>query len=426
MHAESTPDRLLRPLRQHLTRPQWQNLLALVVAVQVSRTLILRQLALFLATPISSASCYRRLERVLAWEQRETWKPLAKLWARAVLRCFAPKGGRIPLLIDWTAHRDRCFSLWVMLPVGGRAVPVAFWLSARNFGGTGCQRRFEDQALKELREWVPRRYRVVLIGDRGFRGADRMRCLQKLGFHFVLRVSAETKAYRRGRWVALQDQRPGLGQRWQRRQVRLGANDPVVVNLVAVRQPLLAPRPVLNEKGKPTGQVRTETTWFLATDLPLTVDVAAGYAWRMQIEQTFRDYKALLGLEQERTKQPWERLHALLWAMQIGMTLDLSLGCVGRGPEAVPPEVPEWPRDEGGTDAPPGVRPEYRSESETREGLHQFFVQVICGQMPFMEDLAALYAKSRRMQERPQVRDRRRTEPALRNRTRRKTAPCPA
>ena len=66
MYLDSTPDPLLQPLRRVLSRPRWQNLLLLVLAVQLARTLIQRQLALFLLCSIFSTSCYRRLARVLA------------------------------------------------------------------------------------------------------------------------------------------------------------------------------------------------------------------------------------------------------------------------------------------------------------------------------------------------------------------------
>src|SRR5438067_8791048 len=99
MHRDSTPHPLLQPLFRQLTRPQRQNLLALVVAVQLARTFILRQVALFLVLGITTASCYRHLQRVLAWEQEKTWKPLSQLWVRTILRTFAPGRGRLPLLI---------------------------------------------------------------------------------------------------------------------------------------------------------------------------------------------------------------------------------------------------------------------------------------------------------------------------------------
>src|SRR5437870_7500169 len=179
MHPHDNTDRLLAPLRRHLSKPQWQNLLALVLAIQLARTLIHRQLALYLFCAISSDACYRRLERMLSWDPK-LWEPLQRAWIRAVLACFAPGSGRLTLLIDWTPHRDRCKSLWIMLPLGGRAVPLAFWLAPLGTGGAGTRRALEDQALTRLRGWVRSRRRVLLIGDRGFCGRDRVHLLKRL------------------------------------------------------------------------------------------------------------------------------------------------------------------------------------------------------------------------------------------------------
>jgi hypothetical protein len=403
----------LAPLRRHLTKPQWQNLIVLVIAIQLARTLVQRQLALFLLWAVSSASCYRRLERMLAWEPA-VWEPLQRAWVRAVLATFAPGCGRLTLLIDWTLHRDRCRSLWIMLPLEGRAVPLAFWLAPLALGGAGAQRTLEDQALTQLRAWLPAGRRVLLLGDRGFRGRDRMQFLKRLRFQFVLRVTGDTMVQIQGRWVQLREVALGLGQRRQWAGVWYGKEKPherLTVNLVAVRAVLPAPKPVLTNKGKKTGKTVEETIWFLATDLPLSTDAVALYQQRMQIEQSFRDSKALLGLEREQTRQPWVRLRTLLWALMIGQTLDLQLG------GAAPPAAPRSPGNRTPGSAPSLGERQYRAESATREGLHTLVLAIMLGRTPLAEELQQMAGKSQRLQERPQVRDRRRTTPALRRRT---------
>jgi hypothetical protein len=416
MHPHDTTDRLLAPLRRHLSKPQWQNLLALVVAIQLARTLVQRQLALYVLWTISTDACYRRLERMLAWDPR-VWEPLQRAWIRAVLTGFAPGSGRLTLLIDWTPHRDRCKRLWIMLPVGGRAVPLAFWLAPLEMGGTGTQRALEDQALIQLRTWLPARRRVLLIGDRGFRGRDRMHLLKRLRFQFILRVTGDTMVEIQGAWVRLRDVAPAVGERRQWAQRPFGKEKPqerLTVNLVAVRQALPEPKRVLTNKGKKTSKTVEDTIWFLATDLSLTTDAVALYQTRMQIEQSFRDSKGLLGLERERTQQPWVRLRTLLWALLIGYTLDLQLG------GAAPPTAVRPPRvAPPAASAPPVGKPEYRAQSATRDGLHALVLALMLGETPLAAEFRAMAEKSARMQARPQVRQRRRPTPALRCRTRR-------
>jgi hypothetical protein len=417
MDAQYTADPLLAPLRRHLTRPQWQNLVVLVVALQLARTLVLRQAAVYMVCAISTASCYRRLERLLSTDAA-VLLPLQRTWVRLVLRLFAPGRGRVPLLMDWTWHRDRCRSLWVMLPVGGRAVPLAFFLAPVELGGKGTQRTFEDQALTQLRGWLPRGRRFILIGDRGFGSRDRLAFLQRLGFAVILRINGDTQIHLHGQWQALATLRPPVGGRRQWSQVPLGklnAKHRVTVNVVAVRQPLLAPKRVLTNKGKPTGKTTDETTWFLMTDLPLSVDVVALYQLRMQIEESFRDFKALLGMERERTERPEERLRVLLWGLMMGTALDLHLA--GAGPAASGTPRRQGPADQ----APPVAVPEYRSESATREGLHQLVVQLVLTPSLLGATLQAVADKSVRLQQRPQVQDRRRETPAPRRRKKRES-----
>ena len=194
---------------------------------------------------------------------------------------------------------------------------------------------------------------------------------------------------------------------------KLNAKERIPLNVVAVRQPLLAPKRVLTNKGKPTGWTTHETTWFLITDLPLSVDVVALYQLRMQIEESFRDFKALLGRERQRTERPAERLRVLLWGLMIGMALDLHLA--GAGPAAS-----GTPRLKGpATAAPPVAVPGYRSESATREGLHQLLVQLVLGPSLLGTTLQAVADKSVRLQQRPQVQERRRATPAPRRRKKR-------
>jgi Transposase DDE domain len=415
MHPHDSTDRLLAPLRRHLRQPQWENLLALVVAIQLARTLVQRQLSLYLLWSISSESCYRRLERMLSWGPR-VWEPLARAWIRAVLAVFAPGSGRLSLLIDWTLHRDRCKSLWIMLPLGGRAVPLAFWLAPPEMGGIGAQRTFEDQALTQLRGWLPARRRVLLIGDRGFRGRDRMHLLQRLRFQFILRVTGDTMIEWQGEWVRLREVAPALGERRQWAQVLFGKEKPherLTVNLIAVRQALPEPKLVRTNKGKKTQKTVEETIWFLATDLPLSTDAVALYQTRMQIEQSFRAKKGLLGLEREKTKQPWLRLQTLLWGLMLGYTLNLQLGGAAPAAPSRPPRTAR-PADT----APPLGKPDYRAQSATREGLHALVLTLVLGDTWLAAEFQAMAAKSARLRARPQVQRRRRTAPAPRRRTR--------
>ena len=97
-----------------------------------------------------------------------------------------------------------------------------------------------------------------------------------------------------------------------------------------------------------------------------------------------------------------------MWGLMLGMTLDLHLA--GAGPAAG--GTPRLPGPAHA--APPVAVPEYRSESATREGLHQLIVQLVLTPSLLGATLRAVAAKSVRLQQRPQVRERRRATPAPR------------
>ena len=67
-------------------------------------------------------------------------------------------------------------------------------------------------------------------------------------------------------------------------------------------------------------------------------------------------------------------------------------------------------------EAPVPEVPLYRRESATREGLHELIVHLLLEETPLIQELRGAAAKSRRMKQRPQVRDRRRETPAPRRR----------
>lgn len=431
---------LLQDLEPCLSKPKWQNFLLLVVALQVARSFILWRIAGALMLPIPHESRYQRVKRVLSWQESD-WEDLRRAWVRAAIELFAPGPGLLVIMTDWTKHTDRCQSLWVQLPVGGRGVPLVFWLTPNTFGGAGKQREFEDAAFRQLAEWLPPGREVLILGDRGFGGRDRMRFFRhQLGWYFVLRVTGDARIQWQGVWRRLDSLEPPVGQRWQAEQVRYGRSKSVVVNLVAVRERLPQAKPVRDAKGHLTAKTVTETVWYLVTNLPLTVDVVALYALRMKIEESFRDYKTEFGLEQERTENPVQRLPVLLLALMVVVALEIRHGqaVVGRDPEELdwqdwvlgPPSRQEpgalggWAvTQEATSDAAYALaQRDYPVVSVLREGQQRCWLNLLWGASEMLAGLGAARVKCERMQQRPQVQGRRK---AWRTKRRRRTTPRP-
>lgn len=417
--SHSTSADPLCALQPLLSKPRWHNLVLLVLALGLTRTLILWQMAVAVLLPIRVESGYQRLKRLLAWLNGDSPR-LKRAWVAWALAHYATPGQPLYLLIDWTLHTDRCRSLWVQLSVGGgRSFPLCFWLAANQFGGAGRQRAFEDAALQQLHDWLPAGWSVVLIGDRGFGGRGRMRFVQDLGWSFVLRITGDavlvqrTLVHGRGgrRWQVrtrrVDADAPKPGQRWRRDAVRYGRHRPITVNVVAA--------------GVPLSQSQSASTpWYLATNLPAEVDVVAVYALRMQIEQSFRDYKAGLGLEQEYTRLPAQRLEGLLLAVMIVAGRELWHGREGSR-QSVTQETEAEVRAEGGQAAEVAghTPPRYRVMSDSRRGWHECLTELMRSDAAIRQTVAAAAAKAERLQQRPQVLTRRKALPTKnRRRTR--------
>src|SRR5262249_30611558 len=144
---------LLQALRSKLSKTQFENLMLLVLTLAVGRTFVLWHLAVSVIVPISVEAAYKRLQRLA--RSQAARDELQQAWLAAVIHRFGRPGQPLTLFIDWTLPTNRCRSLWVQLGVGcGRSIPLCFWLHANEFGGAGGQRRFEDEALRQLKTWL--------------------------------------------------------------------------------------------------------------------------------------------------------------------------------------------------------------------------------------------------------------------------------
>lgn len=412
----------LAALRGSLPKPRWHTLVLLVVAIGIARCCIAWQLAVAVLLPIRVESCYQRVKRLLAAASGVDFAALQQAWIIWAIGHFAQPGQRLNILLDWTLHTDRCRSLWAQLDIGcGRGLPLAFWLADNQFGGKGKQRVFEDQALRQLEGWLPQGWPVLLIADRGFGGRNRIAFVAELGWSFLFRITGDGRVglvrWVRGRrgwrrrvyWQRVDADPPSPGQRWFKEKVRYGRHHSIEVNLAAV---------CLSVPGK------ADAVWYLATNLPASEDVVALYALRMQIEQSFRDYKSGMGLEREYTRRPGQRLRWLLLAVMVAAGRALWQGCPLPGQEA---RAKAEPAVDATTTATTQASPtetktaarRYRVVSDFRRGWHEGLNELVEGDSEVRQAILDARDKARRMQQRPQVIKRRKPLPTKnRHRTR--------
>ena len=177
--------------------------------------------------------------------------------------------------------------------------------------------------LRRLRSVLPERCTPIIVTDAGFRSPWMKRVLA-MGWNYVGRIRHGTLHHIKGRrWM-------GFGPLWRRTRTKptdlghfeLGKEARHPCRLVGMRKrnAILTPtslkvRRFRYDRGTTRARRNALEPWLLATSLDGPADeVAAAYAQRMQVEETFRDAKSHrfgMSMCHVRTKSP-ERADVLL------------------------------------------------------------------------------------------------------------------
>src|SRR5881296_46824 len=229
---------------------------------------------------------------------------------------FGRRGrGLWPILFDQTKS-GATQALLAGVPFEGRALPLAVytfdypWQEAT----ARSQNRLEEIFLLDVESALPVGARGVFIGDRGYARAALFRHCGQQGRLFVIRGRSGTRVEHAGRTCKLGELRCGRDRPRRYRGVLYQASLRVPVDIVAFHDPTF------------------QEPWWLVVPpdseaiLP-TETVVALYRERMQVEQSFRDFKTHLGLRGLRLKvNIAERTGRLLLAFTMAYCLALLLG----------------------------------------------------------------------------------------------------
>ena len=229
---------------------------------------------------------------------------------------FGRRGqGCWPIVFDQT-KAGATQALLAGVPFEGRALPLAVytfeypWVERT----AKSQNALEDVFLLDLEAALPHGVRGVLIGDRGYARAALLQQSGRLGRLFIIRGRGGTQVEVQGRRCKLKELPAPPGQPVRFLGVRYQARERVPVDVIVFHDPAF------------------REPWYLlvpprsASVLP-TATVVALYRERMQIEQSFRDFKTHLGLRGLQLKvRVTERMGRLLLAFVIAYSLALVLG----------------------------------------------------------------------------------------------------
>jgi hypothetical protein len=311
-----------------LLSTQGANLALLVRAILLKRSLCQTELARTYPRPSvrqvpdpihDLLHRVKRLSRFLANQQVDPQQVQIALLPYVLARLGPPRV--IGLCIDWTYFNAPTFRVQV-LKIGlarcGRVIPLLQMAYDRdNLPADSSQNRIEEEALAQVLAALPKNCCPIILADRGFARSEFFRWLLERRLNFVVRIDKGTcvtqangQRHRLGIDLTLK-----LGeQRWLGR-VRYalyhGRPSDVWLNVGCswMPAPSAAARKEPSEPDEP---------WYLATTAPNVRRAVEWYRRRFWIEESFKDDKSRLLLDEVRVVSTL-RLNRLLMALTIAV-----------------------------------------------------------------------------------------------------------
>lgn len=244
--------------------------------------------------------------------------------------------GQSPIiLVDITEIRPGVCALTASIAHDGRSLPIYNLVRSKSYV---AKRRCKKRFLQGLAVILPAGVTPVLVTDAGFQ-SPWLDDVEKMGWHYVGRVRHRTKFFYDGDWKGVKQ----LHQMATNRAKNLGEvsypkRNPKARRLVIAKKPKSKGRKRKTSKGKAGRhsndkrcQKSAREPWLLATSLPCAPQrVVEIYAFRMQIEQNYRDAKNhRWGWALDQSNSGQSRLEVILLIATLGATIAQSVGFAG-------------------------------------------------------------------------------------------------
>jgi hypothetical protein len=278
-----------------------------VVGLLCEKTISLPLIAQVIVSTANAASRIRRLRRFLANPRVDVRAYYDEL-VRGALAAWA--GQTLELILDTTTVAGRLVILRVSLVYRGRAVPLVWQVYARK--SVSLPFKLYRAVLGHVRTLLPPGVKVVLLGDRGFRGEALMRWCRSphIGWHFRLRLKGNQR-------ITLAD-----GRTWLLRELGLQPGMKGFLHDVSLGGRPYGPiHLALAWSEKPQSEA-----WYIASDEITDEETVVEYGLRMDIEEELRDDKSGgFQLEDTQLDDP-ESISRLLLVMSVAYLHVVSLG----------------------------------------------------------------------------------------------------
>ncbi len=341
MHASRVLQNSLAPVIAGIDPRRVRCLWLAVEALLAGRRLVLMDLARSFPGALRVRAPLKRLDRLLG--NRHLHGELEQFYAG--LSGWLVRHRQPLILVDWSDLKadQSLHVLRAAIAVGGRALTLYEQIHPqRQLGSAAAERHF----LQRLQALLPAHTVPIIVTDAGFRQRW-FRQVRRLGWDYLGRVrGSATVRHASSTWQPLRTFYHHASTTPQRfRQAALWQSRPWPCQLILLRRPARG-RTATTHFGQPRrsrhsrkAAARGRDPWLLATSLDLPPRrIAALYATRMQIEQSFRDLKSTrygAAFELSLTRRP-ERLAVLLLLLALATFVAwlTGLACVARHLEA--------------------------------------------------------------------------------------------
>lgn len=307
---------------------QGANLALLIRAILIKRTLCPTDLARTYPRPIERQvpnpkhELLHRLKRLSRFLANDQVDPLAVQLALLpyVLARLGPLY-RVGLCIDWTYFNGPAFRVQILkigLARQGRVIPLLQVAYDRDdLPPDKSQNQIEEESLAAVLSALPKHCRAIILGDRGFARSEFFRWLIARKLDFVVRIdkgTCVTDTFGRRRKLGV-DLTIKLGEQLWLGRVRYALHHGRPTDIWLNVGCSWCPSQSAATRKAPT---EPDEPWYLATNLPSIKLAVAWYHRRFWIEESFRDDKSRLLLDEVRVESTL-RLNRLLMALTIAV-----------------------------------------------------------------------------------------------------------
>ena len=301
--------RTVRPLVPVSNIKQLANWLWITVGILQADSIALSQIAIYLPSSALAESRVTTLRRWLMNFKVDVWSFYRPLLDQALQGWQSVHA--LVILDGVTVFNDRWQIFRLSLAHGRRAIPLV-WIVLPTEGLTQVEKL--EAMLQCAAEFLnPRVRQVTFLADRGFRDHDWAALCLKLGWNYVIRLANSTRiGLADGQWVRLD-------------QLNVMTDECRAFPQVLVARSVRWPADVTVTRTHPNAKGKSEIVAMMSNR-------AAGrnrlreYAYRMDIEESFRDDKSGgFDIAHTRLQHP-ERLERLLLAVALATLWCHELG----------------------------------------------------------------------------------------------------